>query len=87
MKVKRRMVRPKTPNILTFRLTADNLEKFKKIQNDLMLDNKNLTMNYIISNYFLYEINKQFIEANRKLVKNLFLNEINKVKYANLFKQ
>jgi len=69
--MKRRKIRPKEPTVFSIRLKPDNLEKLKEIQDNLMLDNRNMTLNFIIDNYYLYEINKDFIQALRKIIKRV----------------
>ncbi len=69
--MKRRKVKLKTPTCFSIRLKPENLKKLKEIQDNLMLDNRNMTLNYIIDNYYLYEIHKDFINALKKIIAKL----------------
>lgn len=65
----RRKVKLKTPTIFSVRIKPENLKKLKDIEYELALDNRNLTLNYMIETYYLYLIHKPFIDAIRKMIR------------------
>jgi len=68
--MKRRKVKPKTPTVFSVRIKKENLSKLNDIQEHLGLDNRNMTLNHIIANYWLYELYRDFIRSLKRIIKN-----------------
>jgi len=61
----RAMIKPKDPYRFNFRFSKnpDTLKRFKELHEQMRMDNKNLTMNQIISDYWKYQKFKPIIDV------------------------
>ncbi len=67
--MKRRKVKLKDPTRFSVKLKPDNLKKLTEIHEKTQLDNRNMTINYIIENFHLYLVHKDFIKSIQKIIK------------------